>query len=528
MASPPISRVRFWSSGAGFQSKPPEWSEGWIVLTELPPERWEDVAIQVQETSLQPSVRKIDGSSVPVAPWPRSGPGNYELRIKLGEKEQKTVWRIEPDPSRLTLDAYERLIEDLEVRQAPALALCLDDLGALSGLDPGDSFQPTLEEEIQRLRRAIEGTETRQGFANALHAISQDPHLEFKEVHPWKKRKDARRPRGAQLHLAMKPGNLDEKKMPETVKDTRNVNSVDVYENQLLFTFFRQLDVRTRALDRSLSGVQSEAATEARSQVQHLRGSLGAARRQAPFLDQVSLPKQAPRRATMVLQNRPPYRASLEAYLEFHKTPFIRLKEAALEAPLDNLPNLYQLWCTIWVITAFLQEGQAQGYQVEKESLRIWGEDEIGHFARILPDGEPAVRLHHPGRNRAATLTPERTFGRSSGEIRSVSFAQRPDIAVELSSGTERPQVLLFDPKYKLAASEDESLGNPTKADIDKMHAYRDAIRSSDGETLVEYAAILYPGATRQFTPSLAAVRAYPGEDGTLIEHLRKLFRSYL
>jgi predicted component of viral defense system (DUF524 family) len=49
--------------------------------------------------------------------------------------------------------------------------------------------------------------------------------------------------------------------------------------------------------------------------------------------------------------------------------------------------------------------------------------------------------------------------------------------------------------------------------DIDKMHAYRDAIRDTANEHAVEFAAIIYPGATTEsFGAGLEAISARPGE----------------
>ena len=93
------------------------------------------------------------------------------------------------------------------------------------------------------------------------------------------------------------------------------------------------------------------------------------------------------------------------------------------------------------------------------------------------------------------TLTPERTYGNGGGQ-RSVSFTQRPDVAVDIRSQSGDLDLVLFDPKYKLDA-DDERSGIPVKSDVDKMHSYRDAIRDPLGEHLVRFAATLYPGRTQ-------------------------------
>ena len=79
---------------------------------------------------------------------------------------------------------------------------------------------------------------------------------------------------------------------------------------------------------------------------------------------------------------------------------------------------------------------------------------------------------------------------------------------------------MVFDPKYKLDSEELEGEvtdGRPKKIDIDKMHAYRDAIRDTGDQRAVTYAAILYPGtSSERFGPGLEAIAARPGE---LLEH---------
>jgi predicted component of viral defense system (DUF524 family) len=132
----------------------------------------------------------------------------------------------------------------------------------------------------------------------------------------------------------------------------------------------------------------------------------------------------------------------------------------------------------------------------------------------------------------------ERTYSRrGSGPLQSVSYAQRPDIAIEVNGPSGGTAVYLFDPKYKLDGeraegsfflegssseepfSDSNMAGRPKKPDIDKMHAYRDAIRDATGNRVVEYAAILYPGPTETFSEGLEAISAQPG-DATLLRQV--------
>jgi len=58
------------------------------------------------------------------------------------------------------------------------------------------------------------------------------------------------------------------------------------------------------------------------------------------------------------------------------------------------------------------------------------------------------------------------------------------------------------------------------------MHAYRDAIRNADGERVVDYAAILYPGPGRRFDPGLCALSAVPDNAAGLRADLRQVLSA--
>jgi predicted component of viral defense system (DUF524 family) len=84
-------------------------------------------------------------------------------------------------------------------------------------------------------------------------------------------------------------------------------------------------------------------------------------------------------------------------------------------------------------------------------------------------------------------------------------------VVLEITSAN-RTHVLIFDPKYKLDSEQsgEQPKAKPKKADIDAMHAYRDAIRDEQGHRVVQYAAILYPGPTVTYTRNLEAIEADP------------------
>jgi predicted component of viral defense system (DUF524 family) len=214
----------------------------------------------------------------------------------------------------------------------------------------------------------------------------------------------------------------------------------------------------------------------------------------------------------MVLTKRSEYREALEGFLEFRRRALIQLREAALDAPLENLPELYQAWGTLIVIDALLSIAAEHGYDIRQQ--RLAHPTEGGLWIEVLRDGSPAVVLVHPESERVVRLIPQRTYSRKYSGIRSVSFNQIPDVAVEVTDGPAT-HIYIFDPKYKLQSEQregQEAKARPKKVDIDAMHSYRDAIRDEAGNHIVKYAAILYPGTTELFEDGLAAIHAEPGD----------------
>ncbi|EDN65887.1 hypothetical protein BGP_3160 [Beggiatoa sp. PS] len=218
----------------------------------------------------------------------------------------------------------------------------------------------------------------------------------------------------------------------------------------------------------------------------------------------------------MVLLKIPTYRALLENYLIFQRSTSVSLESDHLDSPLENLPKLYQLWGTLQVILVLLKVGVELGYQVRRQQLCVPKKE--GWLVQVLPNGQPAVILCHPESHTVVNLIPERRYSRDQ----TVSFTQRPDIAVEIEREGKRC-VYLFDPKYKLGSGEDK----PQKVDIDKMHAYRDSI-INQGKRAVKYAAILYPGESHAYDEGLQALSAQPGKSTPLQETLYQILKKAL
>ena len=520
MDSLPTSKICFLNWEGKRIESPAEWSTAFVEVC-LPLDEIDSVALFLQGSELNVIRSRQFGTSMLLANWERRNPGNYKLRLVHGSGVDEETVTIRPQ--KISFDSFGKMLEDLECRLPATIALSLQQCGGLVGITTQPPNKSTLAQQILWLQRAVYGTDVRTGLLKIVEELTDRHHQILKTSEIWVRREKVRRPSAARLMQSLtRSGNLDEAGVPQHIIDTRVEHTADVYENQLLNTFIHQVERRLSSLQRALIGKDNDQVMA----LSKMQVALKKASHAATFLDDVSELNHSPDRLTMVLLKRPPYRAALEGYIEFHKNASVRLDDALLDAPLDNLPSLYQFWGTLIVIQALLELGSELGYIIDHESL--FHRDSGGLFVKLLPDGKDVVRLKHPHTGTIVKLTPERTFGRSSG-LGSVSFDQRPDVVIEVIHSDGIRDLYLFDPKYKLGS---EELGNgdgkPQKTDIDKMHAYRDAIRDDSGEGAVKYAAILYPGQSVPYNQGLAALRAYPGEENKLLLEIKERLKPVL
>ncbi|GET38046.1 DUF2357 domain-containing protein [Microseira wollei] len=520
----PTSKLGFLSRSGEPLESPSEWETAFLEVR-VPKTQWEEVRLWLQGKELEIYPKRFsDKKARIVAEWPCSNPGCYKLKLEYqGEAEEQiiTVW-----PRKISREAFAQMLEDLDARLPTSVAIRLQRTRALAGLKFPQLGETTLDQEMVRLRRAVNGTENRPGLTDILPQLARDPHQIFKTNEIWVRQEQVRRPSPSGIVQAFCRGhNLDANGLPIRLPDIRVEHNTDVYENQMVKLFF---DLVNQRLQRVSPICKANRKNYLLDEVQSLTKHLKKARYQASFMDEVSHPKHLNNQITMVLLKRPLYHAALQGYLEFIRSPVVHLENSDLDAPLENLHDLYQVWGTLWVIETLLEVGEQKGYQVEKHCLV--SRDKSGVYIRILPNGEPAIVLIHPQHKTQVKLIPERTYGKN-GELHSPTLTQRPDIAVEVKLADGSQQVYIFDPKYKLESEKHENGGNegkPKAADIQKMHTYRDAIRDSKGRRVVQYAAILYPGAYKSYTEGLQALSAYPGFETELQEHLRRVLDEAL
>lgn len=513
------SKLRFCDFEGKSLDVPKEWQQA-LIEVRLPPGLWLQVKLFRQGRQLDVQRRTIQKRDCIVAEWERSDPGYYQLRLECGStvEEEQSITIL---PEKITLDAFTQLLTDLSMGLPAAVAVALQRVGAFGNLVFRTPQETTVAEELNRLGRTILGTEERPGLQSLLPNLALDPHQVLRSQEVWVPQAQARRLSISGLPQAMRGHNVDKFGKPVRVLDCRVEHTLDVYENRLVKLYVHQVERRLLRLEKLLTS--GDDYSDCIPELQNLVNSLKKAKRQAQFLSEVSLPQSLTNQLTMVLLNRPAYRAALEGFLEFCRQIEVRLDRWPLDVPLQNLPYLYQLWGTLQVIQVLLKVAAEQGYRLKDHRLTRPIENEL---VVVLPNGEIAVELVHPQTGVSVALTPERTFATDrSAATYSISFEQRPDIVVEVRHPSSQvPRIYLFDPKYKVDSREGCKV--PLKQDIDKMHSYRDAIRGVGGVRVVQYAAILYPGNYVQYDDGLEALPTNPLSVGLLHNYLRQVFES--
>jgi predicted component of viral defense system (DUF524 family) len=516
MASPPTSRLAFRAEAGEPLDAPLEWTTA-LLHIDCDVGLFSTLHARCNGEPLEILTKLIDGTPRLVCVWPRSGAGTYHLEVETvdGSWEQHHTCFVEPQ--KLSPSGVQAMLVELQ-RLPASIAISLQRGGALAGLHLIPPQQTTLAEELDRLRRALLGTPSRPGLPAVLRATAEDPYRVLRTHDVWTPTERARRIHPTGLRRAyQQPTNLDPDHRPIRVPEIRIEHTADVYENRLLRTYCDQVNVRLRSAVNALNAGGNESL---RDEARDLLRLFISARRPAAFLDDVGLLTEAPTRLTMVLLRRPAYRAGLEGFLEFRRSALVKLKDAALSTPLENIPSLYETWGTLEVINTLLHEAIEAGFTVHREQLISHTPGQV--WITVLRNGNPAVELEDPVWGRHVRLIPQRTYSTGSAGLRSISFRQVPDIAIEIIEPSGETAIYLFDPKYKLDSEESAegtpASAKPKKRDIDAIHSYRDSIRGNGDERLVQFAAILYPGPDVRYDDGLAAFNAQPADPEPLRE----------
>lgn len=156
-----------------------------------------------------------------------------------------------------------------------------------------------------------------------------------------------------------------------------------------------------------------------------------------------------------------------------------------------DTPTLYEYWTWFTLTRAFLHLGFSLAPNSADHLFRLSAR---GLTVRPLQGDASAIDLLAGDRRVRILYNPTYTVR----EGRSVTHDLRPDIVVEICHPDGRRQLHAFDAKYRREWHPEGEGGFwiPTREDIDKMHAYRDAVGqvSAEGfQRVLQHAVVLFP-----------------------------------
>jgi predicted component of viral defense system (DUF524 family) len=200
-----------------------------------------------------------------------------------------------------------------------------------------------------------------------------------------------------------------------------------------------------------------------------------------PIFKNISRLKYFPSKSN-ALHNKHPYKELYQFYLLLFYNLDVKddLINKSITAPQKDLPKLYEYWCYMNIIDILSNKFQSfpdlmkDGFIKYDETQLCFNfiNSENGLTFNISPNKK--LILHYQKKYKASEII-------FSG--RSYSQELDPDISLELFTEDKLIAILHLDPKYKLDKNEGWK-----PEDINKMHAYKDAIMGTIGSF------VLYPG----------------------------------
>ena len=172
--------------------------------------------------------------------------------------------------------------------------------------------------------------------------------------------------------------------------------------------------------------------------------------------------------------------------------------------------RLYEYWCYFELVK--ILEEMCNQYR-EFDDVFLLSKDKMS-----LREGRAQkFNLNINDKNIIIYLYYNKTFNKKNSIFKSYSVEYRPDYSLIIYDGAKR-HILHFDAKYKL----DIDGESYKKEDIDKMHAYKDAILDSVG------AYVLYPGKKDEIYYEnddliSGSVGAFPLNPGDKLENRKEL-----
>ena len=458
--------------------------------------------------------------------------GQLELEVRSRKLEYRSEYRW------MLKDIADRMTELLMNRFAASeTSFQLD--------DTRDAI--TLYQRFAFLRALI----TSESFQLALAEIARRPHVAWEDRHETVRPGAALKADAYTVRQLSRPGPRTPwpggaiPSMPVQLDRRRTEATHDTTSNRFVkFALERWRQVLGDIEMGLLPDSQDPAIARGRREIAQVMGQLDEVLHQDLFRELGPLARFPA--DDQVLHRREGYRDVFRAYVEFELAARLSWKRSETDygAGQRDVATLYEYW-------AFIQLATLVAELVGKTfDLMPLIETRSDGLNVVLQTGRETVLsgvVERLGRKMFVEMCFNRTFGRGQSELTSWTRPMRPDYSIIIRSLADEsaafePVILHFDAKYRvsfitelfgqpdeLPDSDDPvstavgvKRGGALRADLLKMHAYRDAIRRSSG------AYVLYPGDEDQWKqnpfceyhellPGLGAFVLRPTRDGTAI-----------
>lgn len=438
---------------------------------------------------------------------------------------------------------YRRMMEDITEHCLSLLMELRSPTGLRFAPDPGKTSE-TIHQRFAFLRSLLGSRH----FRDALHRISSHPHRRWEPEDTICDIRRSFRPSASSLRqiaggtrrMQLPPGHPLVKcvaSLPERITVYRNVQSDDTPENRFVKYALLSFSGFLSRMRHKLEKIGNGADVRLRSEIKSLEGELESVL-SAEIFRGVSDPDMLPT-GSPVLQRKEGYREVLQAWFRFDAAARLVWHggDDVYGAGQRDIATLYEYWVFFRLLGIV-----SSVFKLATPAVEELIEETGDGFGLKLKSGKHlALRgsFESGGRKLNVEFGYNRTFSADYNHTKVGSWTKsmRPDYTLSLWPSQFEPedaeaQELMvhvhFDAKYRVdrltelfggddADSEErqEQRGTWKRADLLKMHAYRDAIRRTQG------AYILYPGGDvpakfagfREILPGLGAFVMKPGSD---------------
>ncbi len=316
--------------------------------------------------------------------------------------------------------------------------------------------------------------------------------------------------------------------LPDSVIVYRTAPTFNVYENQLLKRFLTLITICAKLVETRLE--QEKRKELEKGEIEELDKLIQKCRefhkkaqymKRYSFFDEVQETNNIAYH-TPVLQREVNYMRFHDIFKEFIRKPFFDFSEI-LNLPILDIPTLYEYWTVIQIVS-ILCDLQEKGWNVNQHIIE---KNELGYLFRLRSGDNSLIELYDNEKQISLFYQKEYpVYSKKIGKGR-----RRPDITLETRINDKLSRLLILDPKYRSSLEKDSE--DPESA-INKMHAYKDAIRGDDGTHIVEAAYAIYLGETLTDYPShdnedgIGGIKLFPKESDTGAEELKNIIHDFI